>query len=90
MLSPIPRTDHQHVARGRSWPNTGDKVGPICRRLGMSEQSYYRLRREYGGMKVDQNQRLNDLESENARLRKAMSDLTLEKLILKEAVEENY
>lgn len=68
----------------------GDKVGPICRRLGISEQSYYRWRKEYGGMKVNQARRLKELERENQRLRKAVSDLTLDKLILKEAAEGNY
>ena len=68
----------------------GEKTGTICRRLGISEQSYYRWRREYGGMKVDQAKRLKDLERENQRLRKAVSDLTLDKLILKEAAEGNF
>jgi len=68
----------------------GDKAGTICRRLGVSEQSYYRWRREYGGMKVDQARRLKDLERENARLRRAVSDLTLDKLIMKEAAEGNF
>ena len=62
----------------------------ICRTLGISEQSYYRWRREYGGLKVDQAKRLKDLEKENARLRKAVSDLTLDKMILKEAAEGNF
>ena len=66
------------------------RVGPICRRLGIAEESYYRWRREYGGMKVDQARRLRDLERENGRLRKAVSGLTLDKLILKEALEGNY
>ena len=68
----------------------GDTVGPICRRLGISEQSYYRWRKEYGGMKVNQARRLKELEKENQRLRKAVSDLTLDKLILKEAAEGNF
>jgi len=68
----------------------GEKVGVICRTLGISEQSYYRWRREYGGLKVDQAKRLKDLEKENARLRKAVSDLTLDKMILKEAAEGNF
>jgi transposase-like protein len=68
----------------------GEKVGVICRGLGISEQSYYRWRREYGGLKVDQAKRLKDLEKENTRLRKAVSDLTLDKLILKEAAEGNF
>lgn len=68
----------------------GEKIGPICRALGLSEQSYYRWRREYGGLKVDQAKRLKDLEKENARLRKAVSDLTLDKMILNEALSGNY
>ena len=68
----------------------GETAGTICRRLGVSEQSYYRWRREYGGMKVNQARRLKDLERENAQLRRAVSDLTLDKLILKEASEGNY
>jgi putative transposase len=68
----------------------GEKIGVICRALGVSEQSYYRWRREYGGLKVDQAKRLKDLEKENSRLRRAISDLTLDKLILKEAAEGNF
>jgi transposase-like protein len=68
----------------------GQKVGQISRALGITEQTYYRWRREYGGLKVCQARRLKELERENARLRKAVSDLTLDKLILKEALEGNY
>ena len=68
----------------------GDKFGSICRSLGISEQSYYRWRREYGGLKVNQAKRLKDLEKENQRLRKAVSDLTLDALILREVVEGKY
>ena len=68
----------------------GDKIGSICRSLGISEQSYYRWRREYGGLKVSQAKRLKDLERENQRLRKAVSDLTLDALILREVVEGKY
>ncbi len=60
----------------------------ICRGLGVSEQSYYRWRREYGGLRVDQAKRLKELEKENTRLRRAVCDLTLDKLILKEVAEE--
>ena len=67
----------------------GDKIGSICRSLGISEQSYYRWRREYGGLKVSQAKRLKDLERENQRLRKAVSDLTLDALILKEVSRES-
>ena len=58
--------------------------------MGVSEQSYYRWRREYGGLRVDQAKRLKDLEKENKRLRVAVSDLTLDKQILKEALSGNY
>ena len=58
--------------------------------LGVSEQSYYRWRKEYGGLRTDQAKRLKELEKENGRLRKAVSDLTLDKLILEEALEGNY
>ncbi len=68
----------------------GEKIGKICRGLGISEQSYYRWRRLYGGLKVDQARRLKDLERENHRLKKAISELTLDKLILKEALEGKY
>jgi transposase-like protein len=62
----------------------------ICKGLSISEQSYYRWRRDYGGLKLDQAKRLKDLERENERLRKAVSELTLDKLILKEALEGKY
>jgi len=68
----------------------GETVGQICHRLGVSEQSYYRWRKEYGGLKMDQAKRLKDLEKENGRLRQAVSDLTLDKQILKEALSGNY
>jgi transposase-like protein len=68
----------------------GKTVGQVCRSLGVSEQSYYRWRREYGGLRVDQAKRLKDLEKENKRLRVAVSDLTLDKQILKEALSGNY
>ena len=68
----------------------GQRVGEICRRIGVSEQSYYRWRREYGGLKIDQARRLKDLEQENSRLKRAVADLTLDKLILKEAAEGNW
>ncbi|PKN33194.1 MAG: hypothetical protein CVU61_14340 [Deltaproteobacteria bacterium HGW-Deltaproteobacteria-19] len=68
----------------------GVNVLQICREMGIAEQTYYRWRREYGGMKVDQARRLRGLEKENTRLKKAVADLTLDKLILKEALEGNY
>jgi len=68
----------------------GQTTGQVCRTLGIAEQTFYRWRREYGGLKVDQAKRLKALEQENARLRRAVSDLTLDKLILQEAVGGNF
>ena len=67
------------------------KTAPIaCREAGISQQSYYRWRQEYGGLKTEQVKRLKELEQENTRLRKAISDLTLDKLILQEAARGNF
>jgi len=68
----------------------GGTVSEVCRNLGITSVTYYRWRKEYGGLKLDQAKRLKELERENARLRKAVSDLTLDKLILKEAAEGNF
>jgi transposase-like protein len=68
----------------------GMTIGEVCRQLAVSEQSYYRWRKQYGGMKVSQAKRMKDLERENVRLKRAVADLTLDKLILKEALEGNY
>ena len=65
-------------------------MAEAIRSIGVTEVTYYRWRQEYGGLKSDQVKRLKDLEQENARLRKAVSDLTLEKLILKEAASGNW
>jgi len=67
----------------------GKNVGQLCREMGITEQSYYRWRKEYGGMKTAQVKRLKELERENGRLKRAVADLTLDKLILKEALEGN-
>ena len=79
-----------HLREAEVLLSQGQTVGEICRHIGVSEQSYYRWRREYGGLKVDQARRLKDLERENARLKRAVVDLTLDKLILKEAAEGNW
>jgi transposase-like protein len=63
----------------------GEKVGEVVKALGVSEVTYYRWRQEYGGMSASQARRLKELERENARLRKAVADLTLDKMILQEA-----
>ena len=71
------------LARGKS-------VKLMSRELGITEQTYYRWRREYGGMKVSQARRLKEFERENGRLKRAVADLTLDKLILEEAAEGNF
>ena len=68
----------------------GTPIADAIRTIGVTEGTYYRWRNEYGGLKSDQLKRLKDLETENARLRKAISDLTLDKLILQEASRGNY
>jgi putative transposase len=65
-------------------------VGQVCRSLGIVEQTFYRWRREYGGLKIEQARRLKALEQENARLKRAVAELTLDKLILQEAVKGNF
>jgi len=69
---------------GRGDPAKGQATGLVCKKLGISEQSYYRWRREYGGLTVDQAKRLNDLEKENARLKKLAADQAPDMAILKE------
>ena len=71
-------------------PAQGKRIGEVCRSLGISEQSYYRWRSEYGGLKLDQARRMKDLEKENGRLKKAVAELTLDKQILKEALAGNF
>ena len=68
----------------------GKKIGEVCRELGISEQSYYRWRKEYGGMQVSQAKKLKDLERENAQLKKLVADQALDKSILEEALRGNY
>ena len=68
----------------------GRTVGEAVRSIGVTQFTYYRWRKEFGGLKGDQVKRLKDLEKENDRLRKAVSDLTLEKLILKEVASGNF
>lgn len=64
----------------------GKSVAEICRALGVTDQTYYRWRKEYGGMGTEQAKRLKALERENAQLRKVLADLTLDNAILKEAM----
>lgn len=68
----------------------GKSVAEAIRSIGVTEVTYYRCRSEYGGLKGDQVKRLKELETENARLRRAISDLTLDKMILAEAARGNF
>jgi putative transposase len=65
-------------------------VSEICREIGVTENTYYRWRKEYGGMGVDQARRLRELERESSRLKRAVADLTLDNLILKVASKGNF
>lgn len=67
----------------------GQPIAQVCRSVGITEQTYYRWRNEYGGLKVDQAERLKELERENSRLKREVAELTVDKLILKEAAEGN-
>jgi putative transposase len=68
----------------------GSTVGEACKKIGVTEQTYYRWRKLYGGMKVEQAKRLKDLEKENARLKKLVADLSLDNAILKEVSKGNF
>jgi transposase-like protein len=71
------------LSQGRTMPQ-------VCKKLGISEQTYYRWRKEYGGLRPDQAKRLRDLEKENTRLKKLVADLSLDNDILKEAASGNF
>ena len=70
--------------------NQGATVGEASRKIEVTEQTYYRWRKEYGGMRVEQARRLKDLEKENARLKKLVADISLDNAILKEVAEGNF
>ena len=68
----------------------GQTVGAVCKKLGVTANTYYRWRKEYGGLKVDQAKRLKELERENARLKKIVADKALDIAILREVAEGNF
>ena len=70
--------------------NHGASVGEASRKIGVTEQTYYRWRKEYGGMRLEQAKRLKAIEKENARLKKLVVDLSLDNAILKEVAEGNF
>jgi transposase-like protein len=65
-------------------------VAQVCKQIGITEQTYYRWRKEYGGIRTDQAKRLKDLEKENARLKRLLADAELDKAILREAASGNF
>ncbi len=70
--------------------NQGIPIAEVSRKIGITEQTYYRWRREYGGLRIEQARKLKSLERENARLKKLVADLSLDNAILKEAAEGNF
>ena len=72
-----------HLAKGTKMPQ-------VCRKLGVTAQTYYRWRKEYGGVRTDQFKRFKELEKENGRLKRVVADLTLDNAILKEAAYPNF
>ena len=68
----------------------GNTIGVVSKKIGVSDYTYYRWRKEYGGMRVDQAKRLKELEQENSRLKKLVADLSLDNAILKEASRGNF
>ena len=68
----------------------GSSIPQICKKIGIAEQTYYRWRKEYGSLSVDQAKRLKEVEKENTRLRKLVADLSLDKAILREVAEGKY
>jgi transposase-like protein len=70
--------------------NQGATIGEASRKIGVTEQTYYRWRKEYGGLRIEQAKRLKSMEKENVRLKKLVADLSLDNAILKEATEGNF
>ena len=70
--------------------SNGLSISEICRQIEIKEQTYYKWRKEYGGMRVNQAKRLKEIEQENSRLKKLVADLSLDNAILKETVQGNY
>ena len=70
--------------------NQGVPISEASRKIGVTEQTYYRWRKEYGGLRIEQAKKLKNLEKENARLKKLVADLSLDNAILKEAAEGNF
>lgn len=79
-----------HLRKAEVELANGKTVRDVCRGIGITEQTYYRWRQEYGGMKTSQAKRFKELEKENRHLKRAVADLTVDNLILKEAAKGNF
>jgi transposase-like protein len=79
-----------HLRKAEVELANGKTVRAVCKGIGITEQTYYRWRQEYGGMKTSQAKRLKELEKENRHLKRAVADLTVDNLILKEAAKGNF
>src|SRR5664279_1923956 len=84
------RTDRRPAATDRSRISQPKSIGQACKEAGITQQTYYRWRKEYGGLKLEQARRLKELEKENSRLRRLVTELSLEKLVLKDVAEGNF
>lgn len=80
----------KHLREAEILLGQGETVGKACKRIGVSEQTYYRWRKEYGGMQVEQARQLKDLQKENAQLKRLVAELALDKAILTEAAKGNF
>ena len=79
-----------HLREAEVELSRGKNIAEICRQLSICEQTYYRWRKEYGGLKIDQAKRLKELERENSRLKGLLADSELDKAILREAASPNF
>lgn len=68
----------------------GKTIAEVCKQLGVTDKTYFRWRKTHGGLRIDQAKRMKELESENARLKKAVAELTIDKIILKEVAEGKF
>lgn len=80
----------QHLREAEVLLAQGKTIAQVCKKIGITDQTYYRWRKEYGGIRTDQAKRLKDLEKENARLKRLLADAELDKAILREAASGNF
>ncbi len=80
----------QHLREAEVLLSQGRTIAQVCKQIGITDQTYYRWRKEYGGIRTDQAKRLKDLEKENARLKRLLADAELDKAILREAASGNF